>query len=169
MLRSIFTLATFAVLSPLHAAELEVAGLKFSGDAWKAAETARPMSAGSLLIEGDAKREAIFYHFAGGQGGDVEMNLKRWTGQFAADPAPKLDRETVTAGGKEITIATITGTYKGSATRPEPVPRENHVMLAAIVPGPEGNVFIRMTAAKEAADAAKAEFKALAGSPYAAK
>jgi hypothetical protein len=169
MLRSIFTFAAIALVSTVHAADLEVAGLKFSGTAWQAAAAPRPMSAGSLLIEGDAKREAIFYHFAGGQGGDVEANLKRWTGQFATDPAPKLDRETVKAGDKEITIATITGTYKGSMTRPEPTPLENHVMLAAIVPGPQGNVFIRLTATKETADAAKAEFKALAGSPFTAK
>ncbi|WAC19740.1 hypothetical protein OVA24_21205 [Luteolibacter sp. SL250] len=159
-----------ALVAPLYAAEIEVAGLKFkAADGWKAAEEARPMSAGSLVKEGEPKLEAIFYHFPGGQGGSVEANLARWQGQFAPEPAPTLEKETVKAGEKEIVIATITGTYKGSTMRPEPVPLENHVTLAAIVPGPQGNVFIRLNAPKDAAGKVKAEFKALAASPYPAK
>lgn len=166
MFRSI--LVTAALVSTIHAADLEVAGLKFkAGEGWKLAETARPMSAGSLTKEGEPKFEAIFYHFPGGQGGDVEANLARWKGQFATEPEAKLERENVKAGDKEIVIATITGTYKGSTMRPEPVPLENHVTIAAIVPGPQGNVFIRLNAPKDAADKVKDEFKALASSPYA--
>lgn len=164
-------LALLSVLvAPLYAAEIEVAGLKFkSAEGWKLAEGARPMSAGSLVKEGEPKFEAIFYHFPGGQGGSVDANLARWQGQFAPEPAPTMDKETVKAGDKEIVIATITGTYKGSTMRPEPVPLENHVTLAAIVPGPQGNVFIRLNASKDGADKLKAEFKALAASPYPAK
>jgi hypothetical protein len=159
-----------AIVAPLYAAEIEVAALKFkAADGWKLAEDARPMSAGSLVKEGEPKLEAIFYHFPGGQGGDVAANLARWQGQFADEPAPKLERENVKVGDKEIVIATITGTYKGSTMRPEPTPLENHVTLAAIVPGPQGNVFIRLNAAKDAADKVKEEFKALASSPYPAK
>ncbi len=170
MLRSILTAAVFAAISPLHAADLEVAGLKFTAPApWKLAEAPRPMSAGSLVKEGEPKTEAIFYHFPGGQGGDVEANLARWKSQFAAEPAPVLERENVKVGDKEIVFATITGTYKGSSMRPEPVPLENQVMLAAIVPGPEGNVFIRLTAPKAAADGAKEDFKKLAASALAEK
>jgi len=159
-----------AMVAPLYAGEIEVAALKFkAADGWKPAEQVRAMSAGSLVKEGEPKFEAIFYHFPGGQGGTVDANLARWQGQFAAEPAPKLEKETVKAGDKEIIIATITGTYKGSTMRPEPVPLENHVTLAAIVPGPEGNVFIRLNAPKDAADKVKEEFKALAASPYPAK
>ena len=166
MIRTLAILS--AIVAPLYAAELEVAGLKFTTPAgWKAADAARPMSAGSLVKESDPKLESIFYHFPGGQGGDVEANLARWKGQFATEPEAKLERETVKAGDKEIVIATITGTYKGSSMRPEPVPLENHVTIAAIVPGPEGNVFIRLNAPKDKADAVKADFKALASSPYA--
>lgn len=161
------TLAAVALVSSLNAAELEVAALKFkSEDSWKLAPAPRPMSAGSLVKEGEPKVEAIFYHFAGGQGGDVEANLARWKSQFAAEPAPQLERENVKAGDQEIVIVTITGTYKGSTMRPEPVPLENHVTLAAIVPGPQGNVFIRLNAPKDAAEKVKTEFKALAASPF---
>lgn len=167
MFRSIFTAAAVALVSQLHAAEIEVAGLKFkAAEGWTLAEAARPMSAGSL-VKAEPKLEAIFYHFPGGQGGDVEANLARWKSQFAAEPEAKLERENVKAGDKEIVIATITGTYKGSSMRPEPVPLENHVTLAAIVPGPQGNVFIRLNAAKDVAEKVSAEFKALAASPYA--
>jgi hypothetical protein len=170
MIRPFATALLAAALAPfLHAAEMEAGGMKFTAAGWKPAEAARPMSAGSLVKEGEAKQEAIFYHFPGGQGGDVEANLQRWAGQFAADPAPKVEREKVKAGDKEIVIATITGTYKGSPTRPEPEPRPDHVMLAAIVPGPQGNVFIRLTAPRAEAEAAKAEFQALAASPHAAE
>jgi hypothetical protein len=169
MLRSI-AFAAVALVSQLHAAELEVAGLKFVTPAgWKSADAARPMSAGSLVKESDPKIEAMFYHFPGGQGGDIEANLNRWVGQFAADPEPKLERETIKAGDKEITLATITGTYKGSTMRPEPVPLENHVTYAAIVPGPQGNVFIRLNATKATAETVKADFKTLAASPFPAK
>lgn len=169
MLRSAI-IAAIAFVSQLHAAELEVAGLKFIvPTGWKAATETRPMSAGSLVKESDPKIEAIFYHFPGGQGGDVEANLKRWVSQFATEPAPKLERETLKAGDKEITLATITGTYKGSMMRPEPVPLENHVTYAAIVPGPQGNVFIRLNATKTAAEPVKADFKTLAASPFPGK
>ena len=169
MLRSIFFTA-FALVSSIHAAELEVAGLKFvSPPGWKASETPRPMSAGGFTKEGEAKIDATFFHFPNGQGGDVEANLARWTGQFAAEPAAKVERENVKAGDKEIVIVSITGTYKGSSMRPEPTPLENHVTLAAIVPGPQGNVFIRLNAPKAVADASKTDFKTLAASPYPAK
>jgi len=170
MLKILTPIALIASAVSLHAAEIEVAGLKFSAAAeWKLADTARPMSAGSLIKDGEPKLEAIFYHFPGGQGGDVEANLQRWTGQFAKDPAPKVERETLKAGDKEIVIATITGTYKGSTMRPEPVPLENYTTLAAIVPGAQGNVFIRLNATREVAEANKADFKKLAQSPHAAK
>ncbi|RYD33862.1 MAG: hypothetical protein EOP87_10230, partial [Verrucomicrobiaceae bacterium] len=74
MIRPLLLLS--AIVAPLYAAEIEVAGLKFkAADGWKLAEDARPMSAGSLVKEGEPKLEAIFYHFAGGQGGDVVANL----------------------------------------------------------------------------------------------
>ena len=171
MLRSIaIAIATIALVSSLHAAELEVAGLKFTAPAgWRDTATKRPMSAGGFTKDAEPKVDAAFFHFPNGQGGDVEANIARWKSQFATDPETKLERESLKAGEKEIVLVTITGTYKGSTMRPEPVPLENNVMLAAIVPGPEGNVFIRLNAPKDAAVKVKADFKTIATSPFPAK
>jgi hypothetical protein len=160
--------AFVAAVAPLTAAELEVAALKFvAPKGWRLAETARPMSAGGFVQEEAPKLEATVFHFPNGQGGSVEANIQRWTAQYAAEPAPTVEKEALKAGDKEITLVTITGTYKGSSMRPEPVPLKDHVTLAAIIPGPEGNVFVRLNGSKDDAAKAKADFKALTSSPFA--
>ena len=160
--------ALVASVAPLTAAEIEVAALKFvSPKGWKLTETPRPMSSGGFVQEEAPKLDATFFHFPNGQGGSVEANIQRWAGQFAAEPAATVEKETLKAGDKEITLVTIAGTYKGSSMRPEPVPLENYVTLAAVIPGPEGNVFLRLNGSKADAEKAKADFKAIASSPFA--
>lgn len=160
--------ALVAPIAPLSAAELEVAALKFvAPKGWKLAETPRPMSAGGFIQEEAPKLEATVFHFPNGQGGSVEANIQRWAAQYAAEPAATVEKEALKAGDKEITLVTITGTYKGSSMRPEPVPLKDYVTFAAIIPGPEGNVFIRLNGAKADAEQSKADFKTLVSSPFA--
>jgi hypothetical protein len=93
--------------------------------------------------------ECVVYFFGEGQGGSVEANIERWTGQFrGADgkpPVPKVAKRS----SHGLTIATIdvSGEYTGMGG---PAARERTAMpgyrlLGAVVEGPRGNVFVKFT------------------------
>lgn len=150
---------------------MAVSGLTFEyGEPWLRQQPSSSMRAGQLLYEhedealGDVEM-AIFYF--GGTGGSVRANLDRWLGQF--EPAPESKEETKKIDGNEIVILEAKGTYMESSGGPfsgNKTPREGYAMLAAIVPGPEGNVFLKATGPEAAVMAMKDAFVAFAESPF---
>lgn len=158
MKRLMLLLLAAAGVSALSAADsLKVGEFTFTPTGeWKVAEQTRPMSQGSLVLPVDGGQvEAIFFHFGTGQGGDLEGNVRRWTGMFESDPLPKVEREEFEFGGKKAPLITITGTYKGSSFRPEPQPKEGHTLIAAVLPSSQGDVFVRLVAPQAQAAAAR--------------
>ena len=111
--------------------------------------------------------ECVVYFFGQGQGGSVEANLERWGGQFTLNgrPAPaKTAKKTV--HGLNVTTMDVTGTYVatgGMTMTPQP-PKADQRMLAAIVEGPGGNIFIKFTGPVKTVSANAAKFDALVGS-----
>jgi hypothetical protein len=109
---------------------------------------------------------AVFY-FGPGQGGGVDANIKRWIGQFDAPgggPADKLAKTSKsTMNGLPVTRIDLTGTYKPSAgpmmqaTGSKP----GYRLLGAIVEGPEGAVFFKLTAPAKTAASQQAAFDTL--------
>ncbi|MGI8604473.1 MAG: hypothetical protein ACR2OZ_15985 [Verrucomicrobiales bacterium] len=152
---------------------LEVGAFKFTPPSpWQVSKSPKPMSQGGFVLpgkEGVAELEAAFYHFGPGQGGDIEGNIKRWQGMFQADPAPKVAREETAFGDKKATLVVIAGTYKGSSFRPEPSPKPDHTLIAAILPSDRGDVFVRMVGPTASVTAAKEDFKKLLASGAPAK
>jgi hypothetical protein len=96
-----------------------------------------------------AGAECVVNFFGAGQGGDVAANVERWRGQVQGPdgkPAPaKVDKRTV--GGVPITVIDSAGSYTGMggpmAASSKPV--AGYRLLGAIVEGPGGNVFFKLT------------------------
>lgn len=169
-------IAAFALLTlPAHGEEKEnlaVAGLTFEyGEPWIRQQPASSMRAGQLLYDHEdenLKDVELVLFFFGGSGGSVRANLDRWIGQFS--PAPKSSEEEIEIDGTTLTILEASGTYMESSGGPfsgNKTARENYTMLAAIVPGTEGNVFLKLTGPNDSVAAMKDAFMAFAKSPFA--
>ena len=132
---------------------------------WKAGP-ARPMRAATYTVPaaaGDKEDgECAVYFFGAGQGGTVDANIKRWTGQFAqpggAAPAAKTAKHTI--NGFAVTTVDVSGTYTGMggpmATSHAPQP--NYRLLGAIVEAPQGLVFFKFTGPSKTAAGNQAAF-----------
>ncbi len=115
---------------------------------------------------GDA--ECVVYFFGPGQGGSVEANIARWSGQFASpDGKPAAAKVTQsTVHGLPVTRMDITGTYTatGGAAMTSQAPKAANRMLAAIVEGPGGNLFIKFSGPAKSVAAQVAAFDGLLAS-----
>lgn len=148
-----FALGTLLVLSAAVVLAESAAGIHWTAPAGWKAEAPRPMRAATYSIApaaGDtAGAECIVNFFGPGQGGDVDANVERWKGQVQGPngkPAPaKVEKRTVR--GVPITIIDSSGSYTGMggpmAASPKAI--SGYRLLGAIVEGPGGNVFFKLT------------------------
>ncbi len=102
------------------------------------AEAEIPGSGGPALL-------TVFFFGAGG-GGDVDSNLQRWAGQMEADPGAEIERDSFTVDGYTISTIGVAGTLLpsrmgGGPTEPTPGSR----LLGAVIEGPGGPWFFKMT------------------------
>ena len=149
-----------------------VAGLKWTSPAGWQAEGARPMRAASYTIPpaaGDATgAECAIYFFGPGQGGSVEANLDRWKGQMSAPDgkpaAAKIAKRTI----HQLPVTTIdsAGDYTGMGgpMMASKSVQKNYRLLGAIVEGPNGNVFVKLTGPAKTVAAKRSEFEQLLNS-----
>lgn len=144
-------------------ATLQVGELAFAAATpWKVSGEKRPMSAGTITLpgkDGGPELSAVFYHFGPGQGGDLNSNIQRWEAMFTAEPAPKTAKEEFDFGKEKATLVSISGTYTGSRFSPEKEPRQDWLLLAAVLPSAEGDVYVRFVGPSAAVAGAKEEFK----------
>jgi hypothetical protein len=95
-------------------------------------------------------------------GGSVQANVDRWIGQFEkTDGAPNQKSETIS--GLTVTTVDVSGTFKGGGPMMgnTSAPKSGYRMLGAIVEGPEGNVFFKLTGPAKTIAAAQDEFQAM--------
>ena len=105
---------------------------------------------------------AVFY-FGPGQGGTVDDNIDRWAGQFEGAPNPK--RELKTVEGMRVTRVHIEGTYLSPGADMKSQGRQpDWRLLGAIIDGPQGMVFFKLTGPAKAVTAASQDFDALLAS-----
>jgi len=100
---------------------------------------------------------AVFY-FGAGEGGDVESNMARWMGQFEVAGEPV--RSDLTVDGMKVHRIDFRGTYLASGG-PMMGPKESKEgfrLLGAIVEGPQGSVFFKMTGPEASVAAAENGF-----------
>jgi hypothetical protein len=119
-----------------------------------------------------AAGECGIYFFGAGQGGSVEANIERWKGQFTeTDGKPAVARIAKrTVHGLAATTIDTSGAYSGlggpfAAGRPVP----GYRLLGAIVEGPGGNVFVKVTGPARTIAANQGKFEQLLASFQLAK
>ena len=169
---SIISLSTLAVFAACAAAPKEVqpettaAGSSAGSVRWTTparweTKPAGGMRAATYIIpaaEGDSEGGecAVFVNLGGG----VEANITRWIGQFEkTDGEPKQKKETINE--LPVTTVDVSGTYKGGGPmigQPS-MSKTGHRLLGAIVEGPEGDVFFKLTGPVKTVAAAENEFQ----------
>jgi hypothetical protein len=142
--------ALFISLVSAHAEEpasFDVGGLKFARPAdWKWVEVTSPMRKAQLQVPGTGAQVAdiTFFHFGAQGGGDATSNAQRWLNQFKGDTAAqKIEPQEI--AGTKVTLVTTEGTFSSGMPGGALTPVENQALLGAIIEGPEGNIFIKMT------------------------
>ena len=150
-MRKLPVIVMFAASAAIVFAE-SAAGIRWTAPAsWKT-EAARPMRAATYSIAPAAGEQAgaecVVNYFGPGQGGGVDANIERWRGQvLGADGKPataKIDKRTTR--GIQMTVIDASGTYTGMGgpmTAAKPV--AGYRLIGAIVEGPGGSVFFKLT------------------------
>jgi hypothetical protein len=129
---------------------------------WEA-KPASGMRAATYIIpaaKGDSEGAecAVFVNLGGG----VQANITRWIGQFEkTDGAPNQKSETINE--LPVTTVDVTGTFKGGGPmigQPS-MSKAGYRLLGAIVEGPEGDIFFKLTGPSKTVAAAQEEFQAM--------
>ena len=147
-----------------------VDGIKYTAPAKWSLEPDRPMRVATYQVPmaaGDPEPgECGVFFFGAGQGGSVQANLDRWTGQFqtpGGQPvgSPKTAKQTV--NGIAVTTVDISGTYMQSSgpMMAAKQAKPNYRMIAAVVEGKQGPLFIKLTGPKKTMAAAEADFQTM--------
>ncbi|OGC90701.1 MAG: hypothetical protein A2W25_00015 [candidate division Zixibacteria bacterium RBG_16_53_22] len=115
-------------------------------------------------VEGDADNaELAVFHFPG-TGGAKDANLQRWEGQFeqpdgrnSADVAVIKEIET---NGLKVTTIDLSGTYKvtGGPMMEVKDKKPDYRLIGAIIEGPQGMVFFKMTGPEKTVAASENDF-----------
>lgn len=148
------------------------AGVRWTAPAGWQAEGPRPMRAATYTIApvaGDTPgAECVINYFGPGQGGSIGDNLERWKNQMrggAGQVAPATVAKR-TVRGLAITTIDASGAYSGMggpmAASPRLVP--GYRLLGAIVEGPGGNVFVKLTGPAKTIAANQQKFEQLLAS-----
>jgi hypothetical protein len=161
---------TLLMLAPTALAQ-EAGGLTWTAPAsWKQGAP-RPMRAATYAlptVKGDAQApELAVFSFGPGQGGSVQANVDRWAGQFQ-DPKggpARAETKKETIAGMPVTLVDVKGTFAGSGMGMGPSqPQQGWRLLGAIVEGPEGPVFFKLTGPERSVAAAQGDFRKLLAS-----
>jgi hypothetical protein len=147
----------------------QAGGLTWTAPAeWKS-QGERPMRAATYNIpaaKGDAEpAELAVFFFGAASGGGVEANVKRWVDQFqkadgtSAAKEAKVKQEKI--AGLPATTLDVKGTYLGGSMMGPSTPKPGYRLLGAIVEGPGGNVFFKLTGPEKTVTAAEKPFRKL--------
>ena len=165
-MRHMILLASLCVCSATVVAE-SAAGLRWIAPAGWTNEGSRPMRAATYTIAaapGDrANAECGMYFFGAGQGGTIEANLERWKGQFKG-PDGKIAPAQIgkrTVNGLAIVTIDTSGEYSGMGgpMAPSAASVPGYRLLGAIVAGPGGNLFVKLTGPAKTVAANQQEFE----------
>jgi hypothetical protein len=147
----------------------EAGGLTWTAPREWEAQGAKAMRVATYRIpaaKGDAEPgELAIFYFGQGQGGGVDANVKRWVGQFQKpDGAPIAEKEAKTKkdtiNGLPVTTVDVKGTYAGGGPMMGPsTPKPGYRLLGAIVEGPEGAIFFKLTGPEKTVAAADKSFR----------
>lgn len=139
----------------LNGKPLSVGGLVFvPPGSWSdlGGNAMRACTYGVAGAEGESDSATVAVSFFGtGQGGPVDMNIKRWIGQMAlpggGDPASIAETSQMAVDGMPVHYVSVVGTYNASMGGPmsgNTTPHENYRMIGYIVESPQGSVFFKL-------------------------
>ena len=106
---------------------------------------------------------AVFLNIGGG----VDANIKRWIGQFeqpdGGSSEAKATQKKEAVNGLPVTLVDLTGTFAGGgmAMGQPSVKKTNYRLLGAIIEGPNGEVFFKLTGPAKTIAAAQSEFQTM--------
>ena len=138
-------------------------------EAWIDEPPANAMRQAQYRIAGEAGDGlCVVYYFGAGQGGDPQANAERWAEQFVQPDGSSseevLKTEQIEVNGLETLMVEVTGTYReggmGMTGAPEEQ-RPDHMLLGAIVQGPDSNWFFKFTGPEATLRAEESQFEAL--------
>lgn len=174
---SIVSVSTLAIFLACAAAPKEIqpeqsaapaAGAASGSVRWTAparweTKPASGMRAATYIIpaaEGDSEGAecAVFVNLGGG----VQANITRWIGQFEKTEGPP-SQKSETINELPVTTVDLSGTYKGGGPmigQPS-MSKAGYRLLGAIVEGPEGDIFFKLTGPAKTVAAAQDEFQAM--------
>jgi hypothetical protein len=100
----------------------------------------------------------VFFFGAGG-GGGVDANLDRWVGQIELDPGATAERGGFEVNGYSVSVIEAVGTLLPSRMGGGPSePAPGSKLLGAVVEGPGGPWFFKVTGPKDTVSAAEPAF-----------
>ena len=170
-MRNFLWASAIAVAAASLSAE-SAAGVRWTAPAGWKTEAARPMRAATYTIPlaaGDQGiAECVVNYFGPGQGGGVDANVERWRGQVQGSDgkpaAAKIDKRSVR--GIPITTIDASGTYMGMGgpMMAGSKPAAGYRLMGAIVEGPGGSVFFKLTGPAKTIAAQQKNFEMLLAS-----
>src|SRR5512144_355780 len=118
---------------------------------WQQVPPSSQMRVAQAVIPGSGgAAELAAFFFGPGQGGDIETNLSRWTGQMEVAPGTSPHREVIEQNGLRITWIDVQGTLKASQMGMGPsTAQPNSRLLGAVVEGDGGPWFFKLTGPDE--------------------
>lgn len=131
-------------------------------------ELAQGMRLASYVVpvtgEGGEPAHCAVYYFGEGQGGTVDANVERWIGEFQSPGKPARRRREI--HGLRVSQVEVTGGYMAHAGAQGEAPgvKAGWTLLGAIVEGPSGAVFFKLTGPGPTVAAAAKEFDGLLAS-----
>jgi len=131
-----------------EATGVTVSGLAWSPPAaWQSRAPSNNFRAAELVVAGDSGNGEAVAVFSTGIGGDAASNIERWRSQVVnaqGEPAPaELKKQTI--NGVKVTTVAMEGTLKGGNMGGPSKDQPNYAFRGAIVEGPTGTVFIKLT------------------------
>lgn len=116
-------------------------------EGWEEHPPTSGMRAAQAVIPGEAgPGEMIVFYFGPGQGGEVDDNIDRWIGQVQQPEGATPERDSFQVGDLTVTHVTVHGTLMPSGMGSGPTePQPDSALMAAVVEGPGGPWFFKVT------------------------
>lgn len=145
---------SLCVLSSFAFAEkFTVAGINFeSPKNWESSEPSNNMRKAQFSASSPTGKtaEVVFYYFGSGNTGGIQANVDRWMKQFEDPQDKKVNTETINK--TRVTYAQAHGTFLSGRPFGPKTPNPGYGLLAAIIEGGGGAVFIKITGPKSAVE-----------------
>ena len=142
----------------------QAAGIDFDlPSSWQSEQPSSSMRMAQASIPGSGgPGDLVVFYFGPGGGGGVDANIQRWVGQMEVAPGTQPAQESFDTNGYRVTLIDVKGTLLPSTmgtgpTSPEPSSR----LLGAVVEGPGGPWFFKVTGPEATIAAERDNFLAL--------